>query len=289
MCELLGMSANVPTDICFSFTGLMHRGGHTGPHRDGWGVAFYEGRGCRLFQDPRPSVDSEIARLLLRYSIKSCNVICHIRRATHGRVALENTHPFQRELWGRPWVFAHNGKLRGVKRWPLSEYYRPIGTTDSEYAFCWLLGRLRERFPGPPRRRETLWRYLAGLARELHALGSFNILMSDGRVLYAFCSTHLAWLTRCAPFGEARLLDAELTVDFAKVTTPDDVVTVIATRPLTSNETWTTMSPGSLVIFDGGFPFEVGSRGKVRPLPLRHPCLGSSSRPSPRSPWARPS
>ncbi|EDF5128228.1 TPA: class II glutamine amidotransferase, partial [Escherichia coli] len=22
MCELLGMSANVPTDICFSFTGL---------------------------------------------------------------------------------------------------------------------------------------------------------------------------------------------------------------------------------------------------------------------------
>ncbi len=30
MCELLGMSANVPTDICFSFTGLMQRGGNTG-------------------------------------------------------------------------------------------------------------------------------------------------------------------------------------------------------------------------------------------------------------------
>ncbi|HBQ5887624.1 TPA: class II glutamine amidotransferase, partial [Klebsiella variicola subsp. variicola] len=26
MCELLGMSANVPTDICFSFTGLVQRG-----------------------------------------------------------------------------------------------------------------------------------------------------------------------------------------------------------------------------------------------------------------------
>ncbi|HCS2811935.1 class II glutamine amidotransferase, partial [Pseudomonas aeruginosa] len=25
MCELLGMSANVPTDICFSFTGLVQR------------------------------------------------------------------------------------------------------------------------------------------------------------------------------------------------------------------------------------------------------------------------
>ena len=43
MCELLGMSANVPTDIVFSFTGLMQRGGKTGPHRDGWGIAFYEG------------------------------------------------------------------------------------------------------------------------------------------------------------------------------------------------------------------------------------------------------
>ena len=35
MCELLGMSANVPTDICFSFTGLVQRGGGTGPHKDG--------------------------------------------------------------------------------------------------------------------------------------------------------------------------------------------------------------------------------------------------------------
>ncbi len=44
MCELLGMSANVPTDICFSFTGLMQRGGNTGPHRDGWGITFMKGR-----------------------------------------------------------------------------------------------------------------------------------------------------------------------------------------------------------------------------------------------------
>ena len=33
MCELMAMSANVPTDICFSFSGLMQRGGNTGPHK----------------------------------------------------------------------------------------------------------------------------------------------------------------------------------------------------------------------------------------------------------------
>lgn len=56
MCELLGMSANVPTDICFSFTGLVQRGGGTGPHKDGWGITFYEGKGCRTFKDPQPSL-----------------------------------------------------------------------------------------------------------------------------------------------------------------------------------------------------------------------------------------
>lgn len=63
MCELLGMSANVPTDICFSFTGLVQRGGGTGPHKDGWGITFYEGKGCRTFKDPQPSFQSPIAKL----------------------------------------------------------------------------------------------------------------------------------------------------------------------------------------------------------------------------------
>ena len=96
MCELLGMSANVPTDIVFSFTGLMQRGGRTGPHRDGWGIAFYEGRGLRLFQDPTASSESEVAQLVQRYPIKSEVVIGHIRQANVGKVCLANTHPFVR-------------------------------------------------------------------------------------------------------------------------------------------------------------------------------------------------
>lgn len=251
MCELLGMSANVPTDICFSFTGLMQRGGRTGPHRDGWGIAFYEGRGSRTFHDPRPSCDSEIARLVQRYSIKSRIVISHIRRANRGRVCLENTHPFTRELWGRHWTFAHNGQLKGVKRLPLGAYL-PIGSTDSEHAFCWLLGRVRERFPQLPREPRTLWRFIGERAQELHRLGVLNFLLSDSRYLYAHCSTSLAWITRRAPFGEARLSDADMTVDFQRETTPDDVVTVIATRPLTTNESWNVMAPGELVVFEAG-------------------------------------
>src|SRR3990167_7264005 len=124
MCELLGMSANVPTDIVFSFTGLMQRGGRTGPHRDGWGIGFYEGRGLRLFQDPRASSESEVAQLVQRYPIKSEVVIGHIRQANVGRVCLANTHTFVREMWGRNWCFAHNGQLADSA--PQLDNYRPI-------------------------------------------------------------------------------------------------------------------------------------------------------------------
>lgn len=252
MCELLGMSANVPTDICFSFSGLMRRAGETGPHADGWGIVFYEDRGCRAFHDPRPGARSEVARFLRAYPIRSRIVVSHIRRANRGRVALENTHPFGRELWGRPWTFAHNGQLRGVKRRRLTGRYRPIGTTDSEHAFCWLLDRLAERWPAAPPTDAVLGRAVGKICRDLAGLGVFNALISDGRSLFCFCGTRLAWLTRRAPFGPATLLDEDLTVDFAAETTPRDVVTVIATRPLTRNETWTEMERGGFAVFRDG-------------------------------------
>ncbi|MBV1876390.1 MAG: class II glutamine amidotransferase [Pseudomonadales bacterium] len=251
MCELLGMSASVPTDICFSFAGLMRRGGATGPHRDGWGMAFYEGAGYRAFHDPGASADSEIARFMQSYSIKSTNVICHIRKANRGRVCLENTHPFSRELWGKVWTFAHNGQLKGIKKRPLN-FYQVVGTTDSEYAFCWLLDQIRQRFPKGQKNPKTLQSFIRELISDLSSLGVFNILMSDSAVLYAHCSTSLHWLTRRAPFGEAKLLDADIEVNFADHTTPDDVVTVVATEPLTSNENWQKMASKELRVFKLG-------------------------------------
>ncbi len=253
MCELLGMSANVPTDICFSFTGLMQRGGRTGPHKDGWGIAFYEGRGLSSFHDPNPSVNSRIAQLVKEYPIKSHVVISHIRQANVGDVCLENTHPFSRELWGRMWTFAHNGQLdRAIFDLPL-KHYRPVGTTDSEYAFCWLLSEVREHFPEQPADYQLLIDFIRGRCDQLRELGVYNMLLTESCYLFAYCSTKLAWITRKAPFGEASLTDAEVVVDFCDKTTPSDVVTVIATVPLTDNETWSHLEAGDMIVFrDGG-------------------------------------
>ena len=244
------MSANVPTDICFSFSGLIQRGGKTGPHGDGWGIAFYEGKGCRTFHDPQASTKSEIARFLQSYPIKSRIVISHIRRANRGKVSLENTHPFTRELWGRSWTFAHNGQLRGIKKYKLS-HYSPIGTTDSEHAFCWLLDQLRTRWRESPK-PAALDQAIGELCRTLAGLGIFNLLLSDSRTLYCHCSTRLASLTRRSPFGPATLLDQDMQVDFARETSPDDVVTVVATRPLTRDEVWQPVPRNGLLILRDG-------------------------------------
>ena len=68
---------------------------------DGWGVAFFEGKGLRNFCDSLPSALSPVANLICTYPIKTRTVIAHVRMATQGKVGLENVHPFSRELWGR--------------------------------------------------------------------------------------------------------------------------------------------------------------------------------------------
>ena len=111
---------------------LRFRGpGPTDHHADGWGIAFFEDKACRLFIDHQASATSPIAEMVKRYPIKSKNTIAHIRKATQGHILLENSHPFMRELWGRHWIFAHNGDLQDYAPDMDGSVYHPVGTTDS--------------------------------------------------------------------------------------------------------------------------------------------------------------
>jgi glutamine amidotransferase len=252
MCELLGMECNVPTDIVFSFTGFALRGGKTGPHADGWGLSLYQGRFAHSFLEPKPACTSPMAEFIRANPIKTLLAVAHVRKKTRGRASLENTHPFKRALWGRHWVFAHNGTLPRVRRRKLTTEL-PIGDTDSEHAFCWMIEQLRAAFPGGyPRQVGRLWRAVANLGGELGAEGKFNFLLADGRHLYARCGTKLCYIVRQSPFGRATLRDAEMQIDFSAVTTARDRVAVVATEPLTRDEVWHEGTPGTLWVFDQG-------------------------------------
>jgi predicted glutamine amidotransferase len=260
MCQLLGMNCNAPTDVTFSFRGFARRGGHTDDHADGWGIAFFEGnddtlgadcdKGLRHFVDHLPASASPVAELIGRYPIKSRNVIAHIRKATQGRVALENCHPFVRELWGRYWVFAHNGDLKDFNP-RLHASFRPVGSTDSERAFCWIMQELAKSHAGVPSVAE-LSITLRELAAQIARHGTFNFMLSNGQALWAHASTRLVYVERRHPFAHARLSDEDLSVNFAEHTSPSDRVAVVVTAPLTSNEHWIAFAPGELKVFEGG-------------------------------------
>ena len=253
MCQLLAMNCNVPTDIVFSFTGFATRSGGDDAHNDGWGIAFFEGNGVRHFVDYQAAIESPIAELIRRVPIKSKNVIAHIRKATQGSVTLENCHPFVRELWGRYFVFAHNGDLKNF--FPLlNGSYQPVGNTDSERAFCYLLQQLRSHFGDQAPALPALTKFIRALTTEIASYGTFNMMLSDGSALFAHCSTNLHYIVRQFPFAEAILSDEEMKVDFSEVTTPNDRVAIIVTEPLTANEKWISFNSGELKVFVDGLP-----------------------------------
>ena len=200
--------------------------------------------------DHQAAVDSPVAELIRRYPIKSKNVIAHIRKATQGVVSLQNCHPFVRELWGRYWVFAHNGDLKDFRP-RLHSHFRPVGDTDSEHAFCWIMQELAKSHATVPSIPE-LTLTLKELAARIRPHGTFNFLLSNGQALWAHASTHLYYIERRHPFGSAQLSDEDLALDFSQETNEKDEVAVIVTSPLTTNEQWTAFGQGELLVFEQG-------------------------------------
>ncbi|TCB42108.1 class II glutamine amidotransferase [Acinetobacter terrestris] len=253
MCQLLGMNCATPTDVTFSFRGFSQRAGITSDHCDGFGIAFFEDKACRLFVDNQSAVESPIAELVRNYPIKSRNVIAHIRKATQGKITLENSHPFSRELWGRQWIFAHNGDLHGFNP-TLSGRFTPVGNTDSERAFCFLLDQLVLKFGYHEPKLDQIFDVLAEVSPKIAEHGTFNFCLSNGQALFTYAITKLHWLVREYPFKPAQLIDLDVEVDFSQVTTPEDRVAVITTEPLTQNEVWTAFAPGEMILFQDGRP-----------------------------------
>lgn len=188
MCELFAMSSDGPSTVKYSLEEFSKHGGLTRDNKDGWGITYYEGADMRLIKEPAPASTSPWVTFIAGQNLASDTVIAHVRMASRGHPTLENTHPFDRELGGRRHVFAHNGTMPDIETaLPLTgEHYRPIGDTDSEHAFCVLLGRLHRLWwhgEGVPPWRDR-FDIVTRFATDLRPLGQANFLYSDGDVLF---------------------------------------------------------------------------------------------------------
>lgn len=104
----------------------------------------------------------------------------------------------------------------------------------------------------PPKLSNKYYKFIYDCCLKLSSYGTFNCLLSDSIHLFAFCSTKLSWITRKAPFGHAQLKDEDLKINFNEKNSEDDIMTVIATEPLTNNETWIKMERHEFHVFKNG-------------------------------------
>ena len=122
----------------------------------------------------------------------------------------------------------------------------------ASWLFAGCSDQIRTKYPNKPEDMASVFRYAATLSHTLREKGVFNMLLTDGVFVLAYCTNNLHYITRRAPFGKATLIDADMVVDFNEETTPNDIVSVIATKPLTNDERWKKMQPGEFVLFKMG-------------------------------------
>lgn len=113
---------------------------------------------------------------------------------------------------------------------------------------------LRQRFGDTLPPLAELTEALDGLIAFIAVNGAFNMLLSDGFVLFAHCSTNLFYVIHQYSLASAKLSDEDLSVDFSQLTTPNDRFVVIVPQPVTDNETWVQFDPGEWKVFIDGCP-----------------------------------
>src|SRR5262245_1996082 len=108
MCELMGLSFDRPMSADFSIRAFALRDKE---NADGWGLAWYPDRSLSVVKEPLTWRQSHYSKFLESYERLNSHIyIAHVRHKTIGGTPTHaDTHPFNRECFGREFCFAHNG------------------------------------------------------------------------------------------------------------------------------------------------------------------------------------
>ena len=149
MCRIFGfrsiLLSRVHSSLVSAENALM---GQSKRHPDGWGLAYYVSDTPHLVKSTSSAESDELFKTLSGI-VTSQTVLAHIRKATHGKISIINTHPFQ---YGR-WTFAHNGNVKDynevkselMKKLDPSIAAYCLGDSDSETLFFLILSYIKEK------------------------------------------------------------------------------------------------------------------------------------------------
>lgn len=250
MCELMALSFEQPVSADFSLNAFALRDAE---NADGWGLAWYPDQSLAIVKEALEWRKSPFSQFLQSYrGLISRTYIAHVRHQTTGRaVTHADTHPFGREWAGRDYCLAHNGTLQNFGEFPLGRF-RPIGATDSEHFFCYLLDELASR--GGLLDHQESWRWLHAKLSHANQFGKLNCLLSDGDRIFCYRDTG-GWKglhARKVRFADQSVRHfGDPNVDLEMASPGANRGFVVATAPL-SDTGWHSLAPGELLVLERG-------------------------------------
>ncbi len=273
MCRLFGFRSNIAARVHQSLVSEKNSlRAQSLEHQDGWGIAYYHAaeapevaHGLGAAHD-----DPEFERV--SGLLSSHAVLAHVRRASVGRVHLDNAHPF---LYG-PWAFAHNGTVadfhqhRRELEAEIDPPFRTLlrGETDSERCFYIFMSKLAALTPPTEVDVQSVASALAEAMQVVSRLtdrsdlqSSLNFLVTDGRRMAATRRGRTLFVSdrrrgeSSSPLAHGCRLDQ----------------LVIASEELSGEDHWHPVPEDWVVAIDGEMTFRSWSLAKLAP---RQPGAG---------------
>jgi transglutaminase-like putative cysteine protease/predicted glutamine amidotransferase len=230
-----------------------------GSHPLGWGVAWYpnDNQAAIVKKDPvARGTELQMETLADWTNFRSTVFFCKAKGAASGYTHHE-TQPFSRSFAGQDWLFMHNGDLDKNRLAQLhkdkSRFLEPVGKTDSELAFCYLLGKVMET--EARKLSDVPNEVLLGWFQQLDMLGSADMCISDGITLACFYgtqSTRRLFYSRTQPPEQVLQYGSE-TMSLG-LTDPRDTyrTALIISSSRFDAGSWLQMQPGQLIIVKRG-------------------------------------
>ena len=187
----------------------------------GWGIGFFRQRqpvveksGEKVFEDGRLHTSFQrLARV-----VASPIILAHIRYRSSGSVDECHAHPFILNFWDQPWLFAHNGKAPAIETYQSRGDPILAASSDSARAFEFLRDHFADAAPRRPHTPflEVFKEGLTGMIQQYP--GEYNLLLTNGRVIWAFTNHRQFLLLK----GSGRLEDALLLTTIEEGLSPEN-------------------------------------------------------------------
>jgi transglutaminase-like putative cysteine protease/predicted glutamine amidotransferase len=259
-----------------------------------WGLAWYPGDelAASVVKDPTSFSESAMSRVLHDWDRFHSTVFVGHLRGVAPRVSQRDAQPFVRSYAGRQWLFAHSGDLHGNLALELSlggePAFEPVGRTDSEHAFCWLLALLHQH--GARRLADLGWEQLHTALQRVNALGNGHFVVSDGQDLAVYHdarrSEALFWTRRLPPHEGLCFAGAEFAVELDGAHDHERSFVLFSTKPLRGADWWP-LEPGELRVANRGAVVWASHARSVEELRAGPVTVAVPSASSPPAGWPR--